>query len=321
MFFNFLGCPKCLSYLAETWSDFVFTGLLWVVFWKGNEWLSDFPDRYVGWKESPMLRLLFGLLVHSVFTFLASIVLTQLFSFFQNGTFRSFSIDQLLGFNLPAVIIALVISLFLTARSFLFSWRDLAIEHEKLKVESMTSRFASLKAQVNPHFLFNSLNVLSGLVYRDADLSAQFIQKLAEVYRYVLDQQEEELVGIQTELEFVESVIFLQRIRFGEDLRIKIDIPKDASFMVAPLALQMLIENAIKHNIVSAEQPLSINIKLEQDYLVVDNSLQLKTVMADSLGVGLQNIENRYGFLTNKPVVVQKEAEQFIVKLPIIDLS
>lgn len=318
--FNGLFCFQCILQIERYWLDFVFTGLFWVVLWKGNEWVAgfDYGGRY-NWQDRPTERLALGVLGHCVYTFLASLVLTQIFYLIQTGKMRSISsFGEALQENMTAIVIALVISLFMTARSFLFNWREVAIQNEKLKTESMASRFASLKAQVNPHFLFNSLNVLSGLVYRDADLSAQFIKKLSEVYRYVLDQQEQELVPIREELEFVESIVFLQQIRFGEHLKVSMDVEKNSPKMIAPLALQMLIENAIKHNVISAPSPLCISIEEKDGFFVVSNTLQPKMVMGESLGLGLENIRKRYGFLTNTPVEVLEEQDKFIVKLPII---
>jgi len=320
--FNGFFCLECIKQFHRYWLDFVFTGLFWIVLWKGNEWVAGFDFGKFTWQDRPMERLLLGVSGHCLFTFLASLVLTQIFYLIQLGKMRSIdSFGDAINENLPAIVVALVISLFMTARSFLFNWREVAIQNEKLKTESMASRFASLKAQVNPHFLFNSLNVLSGLVYRDADLSARFIKKLSEVYRYVLDQQEQELVPIQEEMEFVESIVFLQQIRFGENLKVSMNIDEDASKMIAPLALQMLLENAIKHNVISAQSPLYIDINQEGEYLVVSNTLQPKTVMGESLGLGLENIRKRYGFLTNQTVEVLQDNGKFIVKLPIIEVE
>lgn len=318
---NSLFCWECLKHLQDTWTDFVYTGLMWVFLWKGNELMANLPNRFLSWKEYPATRLFVGIVVHITYTLLASLMIYQVINLVENGQMKALSFMQVINYNFFAVLVTIVVTLFLTARSFLLSWRDLAIEHEQLKAESMASRLASLKAQVNPHFLFNSLNVLSGLVYRDADLSAQFIKKLSEVYRYVLDRQEEELVSIRQELEFVDSIIFLQRIRFGEHLYIHQDIPAGADFLVAPMALQMLIENAIKHNVISAAQPLHIRIRAGEDYLSVSNNLQPKKELGASLGIGLENIRKRYGFLTEKPVVVRRQDGQFLVELPIIPAS
>lgn len=316
--FNLLFCFKCIYHLAYTWDDFLYTGILWVVLWKGNEMVAEYPDRFLSWKEHPLRRLFIGIFGHIVFTLVASMVVYQLIFYLEDGHFQSLSLDQVINFNFTAVVVTIIITLFLTAREFLFSWRDLAVEHEQLKAEAMASRLASLKAQVNPHFLFNSLNVLSGLVYRDADLSARFIKKLSEVYRYVLDRQEEELVSIGEELEFVDAVVFLQQIRFGEHLEVTQEVPRQCNFLVAPLALQMLLENAIKHNTISEAQPLQIRIYLEEEYLVVSNKLQPKKILSDSLGIGLENIRKRYSFLTDRPVEVHRENGHFTVKLPII---
>ncbi|PHN01037.1 sensor histidine kinase [Flavilitoribacter nigricans] len=318
---TFLFCRDCIARIEYTWDDFLYSGLLWVFLWKGNEFVADIPDRYISWKERPTQRLFIGIIGHVVYTLIASMALYQFISFLEDGHFQTLSFRQIVNYNFTAVIVTLIITLFLTARSFLFSWRDLAVAHEQLKSESVASRLASLKAQVNPHFLFNSLNVLSGLVYRDADLSARFIKKLSEVYRYVLDRQEDELVPLAEEVEFVEAVVFLQRIRFGEHLHVELDLPETPDLLVAPLALQMLIENAIKHNAISADRPLTIRIFTEGDYLVVRNNLQPKNTLTESLGIGLENIKKRYSFLSGKAVIVTQDTDHFTVKLPIIKVA
>lgn len=311
-------CSNCWANFGKAWDQFIITGIFWLILWKGNEWVTSLKFGSINWQSNPTARLLLGVLAHVVFTFLASFTIDQVLNLIYQGTFRLVNISEAISQNFSSIVVALVISLFMMARAFLFNWRELAIQNEKLKTESMASRFASLKAQVNPHFLFNSLNVLSGLVYQDADLSAQFIKKLAEVYRYVLDQQEEELVPISEELEFVEAIVFLQQIRFGKNLNVAVNIPAESTYLIPPLALQMLIENAIKHNVISAASPLKIEMEVENSYFIISNTLQPKTVMGESLGLGLENIRKRYGFLTNKSVHVIKKDGKFVVKLPII---
>ncbi len=312
-------CTNCWGDFGKHWDYFIATGCFWVILWKGNEWVAGLKFKRFNWESNPTGRLMIGVLAHVLYTFLASFTIDQVLTFIYQGSFRALNISEAFSQNFTAIIVALVISLFMMARAFLFNWRELAIQNEKLKTESMASRFASLKAQVNPHFLFNSLNVLSGLVYQDADLSARFIKKLAEVYRYVLDQQEQELVPISEELEFVEAIVFLQQIRFGENLKVTVNIPADSAYLIPPLALQMLIENAIKHNVISAASPLKIEMEVIDDYFVISNTLQPKTVMGESLGLGLENIRKRYGFLTNKRVHVIKGDGKFVVKLPTIE--
>jgi LytS/YehU family sensor histidine kinase len=171
---------------------------------------------------------------------------------------------------------------------------------------------------VSPHFLFNSLNALTNLVYEDQEKAVKFIKQLSEVYRYVLDTRDKEVVSLTEELKFLESYLFLQRIRFGNKLRVTIDLSGDP--MLAPLALQMLIENAIKHNIISEADPLNIRIFSEDGYLTVENNLQKKSVLGErSSGVGLDNIRKRYEFLTDREVKVLETPVSFVVKLPLLN--
>jgi len=171
----------------------------------------------------------------------------------------------------------------------------------------------------NEEILFNSLNVLTSLIPKDQELATKFVKKLSEVYRYVLDNQNKEIVPLSEELQFLESFIFLQKIRFQDHLKVAIDLPKKSDIMVPPLSLQMLMENAIKHNEVSQENPLEITLYLENDeYLVMRNSLQQKNQPIESSGIGLENIKARYEFLTDKLVQILRDQGQFEVKLPVL---
>jgi LytS/YehU family sensor histidine kinase len=203
---------------------------------------------------------------------------------------------------------------------FLQSWRQAEINAEKLKAAHISSQFETLKNQVNPHFLFNSLNVLTNLVYDDQDTAAKFIKQLSQVYRYVLESKDRNLVSLKIELEFVDSFIFLQKMRFGESLHVSINVPEDMRMhLVPPLAIQMLLENAIKHNIVSKNNPLNIDLYIEKNVLVVKNNLQRKNIIPEeSSGIGLKNIAERYNYLTNLEVKVLEQDGLYMVKLPLI---
>jgi LytS/YehU family sensor histidine kinase len=201
------------------------------------------------------------------------------------------------------------------------NWRQTAIDAEKAKRESIKAQYDSLKNQVNPHFLFNSLNALTNLVYQDQDKAAKFIKQLSEVYRYVLESRDKEVVTINEELKSLESYIFLQQIRFGDKLNVQIDIPQRDG-RVAPLALQMLFENAIKHNVISEEYPLTIHIYRKEDNLIVENTLKRKHILPeDSSGLGLENIKKRYEFLSDKKVAVEETNLKFKVTLPILPIQ
>ena len=195
------------------------------------------------------------------------------------------------------------------------------LEAEQFKKISIEAQFEALRNQINPHFLFNSFNVLSSLVYKDPDTSAKFIAQLSHVYRYLLYSQEKKVVALRDEMEFIKAYLFLLEIRFGENLIIKINELEDKEYYIAPATLQMLIENAIKHNVVSRKAPLTIDIYKEADVLVVSNNLQLKEVKEPSTQVGLKNILSRYLFLTDREVTIREENNLFTVRIPLLELE
>lgn len=218
-------------------------------------------------------------------------------------------------FNLVLAFVIIDLSLFL-----LNKWRFSLAELERFKKENAEYRFELLQSQLNPHFLFNSLNTLSSLVYENQENAGLFIRKLSDVYRYILDHRDKDVVDLETELNFAKSYILLMKLRFEENLTVDISLEEDVSkFQMAPLTLQLLIENAIKHNIVSKKKPLQINIILKDDYLEVSNNLQPKTNKEYSHQLGLKNISNRYQFLTDREVLIENNESKFIVKIPLVN--
>jgi LytS/YehU family sensor histidine kinase len=199
--------------------------------------------------------------------------------------------------------------------SFFQSWQEAALNEERLKKESIALQLQALRNQVDPHFLFNSFNTLTSLIENDAKKAVVFVKQLSEMYRYMLDRDSREVIDIASELRFVESYVFLQKMRFGDNLRVEIDI-KDQKFYVLPISLQMLIENAIKHNEVSAEFPLVVKIYEEDVFVVVTNIIQPKMLETPSKGIGLQNLKVRYRFFTEKDLVIDDNGKMFIVKIP-----
>ncbi|GAB3998136.1 hypothetical protein GCM10028807_45020 [Spirosoma daeguense] len=198
---------------------------------------------------------------------------------------------------------------------------DVQVRAERLEKENLQAQFAALKSQVNPHFLFNSLSILSSLVHADADLSEKFIDQLSRAYRYILEQKDNERVLLKTELEFIQAYRFLLNIRFENKFDISIDVPKEAQnrYSIAPLTLQLLVENAVKHNRMSTKEPLHVSIQIEDNCLVVKNNLQQRPQTETSTGVGLQNIINRYALLTDQPVWVGESDGNFVVKVPLLN--
>jgi len=205
---------------------------------------------------------------------------------------------------------------------FMDKLKKTQVEAEQLKKITAEAQFEALRNQINPHFLFNCFNVLSSLVYKDADTSAKFIGQLSNVYRYLLYNQDKKVVTLKEELEFLESYLFLLKIRFGENLVVLNNITCDTDkYYVPPVVLQMLIENAIKHNVVSKKSPLEIMLKSENSSLTVSNNLQEKEVKEESTYIGLKNIKSRYLFLSNKTVNIEKTDEWFNVKIPLLEID
>jgi len=194
----------------------------------------------------------------------------------------------------------------------------MALSAEKMKKHVVASEYQSLKSQMNPHFLFNSLNVLVELVYINQKDAARFIMELSDVYRYVLDVRDKEVIDLNTEINFINSYTYLLKIRFDNGLVLKNSIQEnEKKIMMVPLSLQTLVENAIKHNIVSQTKPLTISICIKEDYIVVENNLQKKPAERQS-GIGLDNLKSRYSFLTDKPVLIIQEDKKFIAKIPLL---
>jgi LytS/YehU family sensor histidine kinase len=200
-------------------------------------------------------------------------------------------------------------------------WMRSEKRSQELEKESLLSQFETLKNQVNPHFLFNSFNTLITLIEEDKDVAVEYVQKLSDFFRIILQLRDKSIISIQEELELIKTYIFLQKKRYGENLILKNMItPNALSKGIAPLTLQMLVENAIKHNVIATGQPLHIEIVLtENNYIMVKNNLQKRMEEEPSAGLGLQNIRNRYKFLSDKAVETIVSSQYFSVAIPLLE--
>lgn len=200
--------------------------------------------------------------------------------------------------------------------------RSMEIRTEQLIKENALAQFEALKNQVSPHFLFNSLSILSSLVHVDANLSEQFIDQLSKAYRYILEQKDNDTVPLGTELDFLNSYAFLLKIRFENkfDVKVLVTGQEAEKYRVAPLTLQLLIENSVKHNRMSQKEPLIVSILIAGDHLVVRNPNRPRNEIEriSSTGIGLANIKSRYQLLSKNPVLVEHDEELFTVKIPLI---
>ena len=207
-------------------------------------------------------------------------------------------------------------------RIFFQHWKTAQQLTAELQQATVRANYEALKNQVNPHFLFNSLSALTTLIYQDADLAADFVTQLAKVYRYVLDSQRQELVPLATELEVVRAYAFLLTTRHGAGLVLDLDLPDDpAPEALPPLSLQMLLENAVKHNRLSPAQPLRVWVWREAGTLLVANNVQPRSTPEPSTGLGLANIRQRYALLGARPVEITATAATFTVTLPLLPLA
>lgn len=320
-------CPRCLLSLEGLWSifpEFVFSFLMSSSISFGGFTVEAYFDKRISWIKQPVKRLIFTAGTYLLYSFVVSYILITLYVLItvEDMTLGNIPWSRILANTLYPIIVALIIISIFISRSWLFEWRSAAIEAEQLKSENIASQYQSLKDQLNPHFLFNSLNVLSNLVYESADKSAEFIQQLSKIYRYVLEVQQEELVGLDKEIGFAENYLNLQKIRFEGSLEYFIDDHQFKGHHLPPLSLQLLLENAIKHNIASLEKPLKIMIEQTDGNLIVRNILQPKLTKEESkTGIGLPNIKKRYALLSNQSPKITETEKEFIVELPLLKLN
>ena len=226
------------------------------------------------------------------------------------------------AFLLASITATLIICGIYEAIYFLNKWKNSHTEAERLKKENMRGQLETLQNQVNPHFLFNSLNTLASIIPEDPKTAVAFVQHLSNVYRCILEIKDKQVITIREELECIKSYEFLLGIRFGNNLSIHRDITENTmDRFIVPLSLQILLENALKHNIASKKQPLIITFNVEGNTLIVRNNLQPKIEPSTSTKTGLSNIRSRYKLLVNKDIEVIESDEEFIVKLPIIEIS
>ncbi|MCM5663669.1 2TM domain-containing protein [Galbibacter mesophilus] len=272
-------------------------------------------------------RKIFSASILPIFLF-ASILITLFLTFFLNGfglmVRYGISLEEAFSEQRPAdfiatLVITVIISLSFVAFYYYKNKQETKFKEQKVIAGRATAQFESLKNQLDPHFLFNSLNVLTSLIDENPSAAQKFTTSLSKVYRYVLEQKNKELITVKEEIEFAKTYISLLRMRFEDS--IVFDITDDLlenEAKVVPLSLQLLLENAVKHNRVSPQQPLKISIEAKDNYLIVKNNLQQKSVLKKSSGVGLINIKQRYHLLTSREVIIEKNTQTFQVKIPIL---
>ncbi len=301
--------------------DFLISILITILVWEGNLRIDQWLNQKYQWIHRPGKRILVHLALSVGYSSVTIFFAAFLFNCFSNEMpFEGKDFIRVTMIILGVLVLMSILLLSIEiSTQFFRNWKSSLVEIEKYKSESLQAQLQNLKNQINPHFLFNNLSVLSSLVYKDQDKAVEFISQLSKVYRYLLDNQNAELVTVEEEFRFITSYVFLLRIRFDRNLVFTTDVKKeDLSRLIPPMALQILIENAIKHNELSGDHPLTITITSSDQKLIVSNNLQLKQQHEAGSQTGLQNIRARYKFFTDSQVEVISNSESFTVKIPLL---
>jgi len=307
--------------------SYVISLAYFVGLWLASGYTSDWLNRRLGWTERPVRRLLLTVGASLLASLMVILLIGEAMALLLWHKSPMFIFQHnVAGQMLAPLVMTVIISLFMHSRSFLLGWREATVRIERLEKETAVARLDSLRRQVDPHFLFNSLNALTSLVEEnDPPRAVRFIRQLSQVYRYVLDSESQELVPLADEIAFAESYLYLQKTRLGDALAAEMDLPSAAvaPYYVPPLALQLLLENVVKHNTAFQTNPLHLRVTLDAaaQTLTVRNTLRPRRLApGESSGFGLKNLAARYAFLTSKPLTIGEEAGEFVVSLPLLVL-
>jgi sensor histidine kinase YesM len=290
----------------------------------GNGIINDFLNRKFPWSETTRTRAILSI----VSILIANFILVYFCNYMnfvviqKAATVEQFFSSKYNTSNWFMINIALLISAFLHAKGFMEELKKTSkkeVVEQKLIAKSANAQFESLKNQLDPHFLFNSLNVLSSLIDENPKQAQKFTASMSKIYRYVLEQKDKELVTVEDELEFAKTYCDLLKTRFEDSVGFVFDVKKeDYRRFVVPLSLQLLLENCIKHNFATSSKPLMIKIFSENDTLCIENNLQVREQIKESSGIGLSNIVQRYSLLTKRNVFIEKSEDYFKVILPVL---
>lgn len=286
-----------------------------------NSTYFDFLTSKVSWNPNKEYQRILAGFLGSIPLSIAGIWLVRFIIeiIIEKKSMDAFWENQIFSNYLGSLIVTFVVLLIYYLITLYKKLQENKFKEQKIIAGNASAQFETLKNQIDPHFLFNSLNVLSSLIEENPENAQRFTTSLSKIYRYVLEQKDKELVLLQEELDFAKTYMKLLTIRFENSLTYSLpETLIDPEAKVVPLSLQLLLENTIKHNIVSDMQPLHISISVEGDYLVISNNLQKKDVLKSGEGVGLKNIVSRYAILTSKQVNIESDTSSFKAKIPIL---
>lgn len=295
-----------------------FIGLAFAIWW-GNRWLYLRQRRYFDWFRRPVSKIITVLFANIFYTAPLTLLWCWAWYFLAGIVLSVEVLKETTLFNVIAVIF--ITHVYETA--FLIKDRETdLLRLAKLEQSRALAELEALKNQVDPHFMFNSLNTLSHLVATDQTVAQEFIEKLADVYRYILQSKEKDLVQLVEEIQFLNNYFDLLRLRFGNAIRLEIRGEEQNRQFLPPISLQLLLENAVKHNGFNEQLPLLIRVACQDDHILFVNNKRKKSGRpGDSTGIGLKNLENRFQLLVQKPIEVQEAPDEFSVKLPLVNLG
>ena len=285
-----------------------------------NTFLFISLDRIFATERFSKRRIIVGF-ISSFFVSLFVIFLLRLFinTIIEKETLSDFINSEDASDYILTSIFTLIILLVVHFVYIYKAYQENKVKEQKIIAGTASAKFESLKSQIDPHFLFNSLNVLSSLIEENPENAQKFTTSLSKIYRYVLEQKDKELVSVEEELAFAKTYMNLLKMRFENSLFYELPTTNlNPEAKVVPLSLQLLLENTVKHNVVSEQKPLHIRIYVEGGYLAIQNDYQKKEVLQERKGVGLQNIINRYGIITNRKVLIEQNEKTFTVKIPVL---
>ncbi len=307
MYLHFSASGKLPSLIEHYVSSILIMNAFGAIVYFTDGWL----DGKISWRESFLSRFICGLAANVLIIVPLAVILSINFT----TSFRPDSVK---------IAVLLIISLFIyeIAYGWFYSFRYYAhTQVERLRLErwQLELQFESLKNQISPHFLFNCLNTISALLYKDVALTEEFIRRMADTFQYVLKNHKQKFVSLKEEIDFVKSYHYLLRVRFEDNFKLEINIEKELlGSSVPPLTLQLLVENAVKHNKVSRDNPLTVTItSTDRNQLVVSNSKTDALPNPSGFSIGLENIKKRYAFFTKEQIVIKNE-DKFSIHLPIL---
>ena len=306
-----------------TFSELVASYLYFIVVafmvWEGNVRLMYYIRASIPWSRRSYYRVIIAL-------FFANIVYSGILSaaFLRLWLLASHELQSDNDHLINTVLVIIIAACFIT-NIYEIIFLNLEKEYNESRVEQLNvakaqAELEALKNQIDPHFIFNSLNTLSFLITRDPQNARLFNDTLARVYRYILSNKERDLVLLREEIEFISNYFYLLKIRFAEAVSMVIEITdlSAENFLIPPISLQALVENAIKHNEFSDKKPLTIDVSISADYVIVRNAMNRRNDPPPTSKIGLSNLDNRYKLLTKRNILVENNFESFTVKLPIV---